>query len=152
MNIKALHRILENNEIDKSNLTEEDIEYLKNSLNILGYKLNNWHDRKTLVITAMQTEEVLLKDYEIIAMDIILEIINNAKDIPVSRFINCAVAKELIENNWLVIDNNRNIQLSKRLIIENTNILSEKANISICSLCGIINNKGNIPHIECNIN
>ncbi|OAG32070.1 hypothetical protein NEIG_01308 [Nematocida sp. ERTm5] len=152
MNIKALHRILENNEIDKSNLTDEDIEYLKNSLNILGYKLNNWYDRKTLVITAMQAEEALLKDYEIIAMDIILEIINSVKDIPVSKFINCAVAKELIENNWLVIDNNRNIQLSKRLIIENTNILSEKANISICSLCGIINNKGNIPHNECNIN
>ncbi|KAI5148485.1 uncharacterized protein NESG_01300 [Nematocida ausubeli] len=148
-NIKALHTLLERNEIDKTSLTAEDIKYLKDTLNILGYNLNNWYDRKTLVLTAQVTEGPI-KDYELIVLDILVGLFEKEQGTHQEDMKNCTVARNLVKSNWLVIDTNGYIQPSKRILFENTEILSEKTGIDICSICGILNMKGNIPHKECN--
>ncbi|KAI5191974.1 hypothetical protein NEMIN01_1758 [Nematocida minor] len=149
--IKALYTLLERNEMDERLLQPEEIEYVKKSLAILGYKLNKWHDARTLVVTANDTAneiEGAITEYEVASLDILASVASRKKGIPAEELINCTITADLLKKRWLIVEDGR-IRLSKRTKIEKADILSEKTDTEICSFCDILNEEGNVPHEEC---
>lgn len=144
---KALYMLLERSELDKRTLQAEEVNQLKKALDMLGYKLNQWYDAKTLVVTGEETDSPIT-EYEVAALDILVSIASTKKGIHTKKLTNCAITVDLVKKGWLVVDDNR-ILLSKRTRIEKADVLSERAGIDKCKFCSILNGEGNIPHEEC---
>ncbi|KAI5190350.1 hypothetical protein NECID01_0942 [Nematocida sp. AWRm77] len=147
--VRILYKILRTNEVNgaEEQLTQEETETLCRQASSLGYKIQKWFDRETLVLVSTEQQEHF-GEYERAALDILVSIGKEPGGLSSEHFSTCAIAKELVQNGWIEKHKGR-LQLSKRTVLEKGEILSSKCQIDVCQFCNILNHEGNVQHAQC---
>lgn len=148
--VRALYRILESPEVeeDELQLETEELDQLRSALELLGFRLVKWHDQRTLVAVTKKSRGLGTSETDPMQKDVFLSVASSENGIPCDALKNCTAAQSLIKGGWIQAINGR-LRLSKRSMLEHSDILKEQAGLGVCSFCSIVNGEGNTPHTLC---